>query len=111
MEKTITVSVLSVVAKVVSEDASLTSSLIDFLLGEVDGVPKDAKHLFRLYMSLKKYREAAKTAIIIAREEQNSGQSRTRDTIIFFSRLNFFFQDRIFLTQVNSELRSVHNSR
>ena len=100
MEKTITVSVLSVVAKVVSEDASLTSSLIDFLLGEVDGVPKDAKHLFRLYMSLKKYREAAKTAIIIAREEQNSGQSRTRDTIIFFSRLNFFFQDRIFFFNI-----------
>jgi len=36
---------------------------------------KDAKYLFRLYMALKQYREAARTAIIIAREEQCSGKS------------------------------------
>lgn len=34
---------------------------------------QDAKFLFRLYMAKKQYKEAAKTAIIIAREEQNSG--------------------------------------
>lgn len=34
---------------------------------------QDAKYLFRLYMALKKYQEAARTAIIIAREEQNAG--------------------------------------
>ena len=34
---------------------------------------QDAKYLFRLYMALKKYGEAARTAIIIAREEQNAG--------------------------------------
>ena len=36
--------------------------------------PQDAKYLFRLYMALKQYREAARTAIIIAREEQNGGK-------------------------------------
>ncbi|MPC56391.1 WD repeat-containing protein 19 [Portunus trituberculatus] len=36
---------------------------------------KDAKYLFRLYMAKNQYREAAKTAIIIAREEQNSDMS------------------------------------
>lgn len=34
---------------------------------------KEAKYLFRLYMALKQYREAARTAIIIAREEQCAG--------------------------------------
>ena len=34
---------------------------------------QDAKYLFRLYMALKQYQEAARTAIIIAREEQNAG--------------------------------------
>ena len=34
---------------------------------------QDPKFLFRLYMALKKYREAASTASIIAREEQNAG--------------------------------------
>ena len=35
---------------------------------------QDAKYLFRLYMASKQYREAARTAIIIAREEQNAGR-------------------------------------
>ncbi len=35
---------------------------------------QEAKYLFRLYMALKQYREAARTAIIIAREEQNAGK-------------------------------------
>lgn len=35
---------------------------------------QDAKYLFRLYMSLKRFREAAKTAVIIANEEQSGGK-------------------------------------
>ncbi|XP_072262418.1 WD repeat-containing protein 19 [Pyxicephalus adspersus] len=61
----------------------LTNQLIDYLMGESDGVPKDAKYLFRLYMALKQYREAARTAIIIAREEQSSGNYRHAHDILF----------------------------
>jgi WD repeat-containing protein 19 len=57
--------------------------IIDFLIGETDGVPKDFKYLFRLYMSLKHYREAAKTAVIIAREEQNAGNYRNAHDLLF----------------------------
>ncbi|KAF3852119.1 hypothetical protein F7725_005474 [Dissostichus mawsoni] len=53
-----------------ARDSSLTNQLIDYLMGESDGMPKDAKYLFRLYMALQLFREAARTAIIIAREEQ-----------------------------------------
>ena len=52
----------------------LTHQLMDYLMGEFDNEPKDAKYLFKLYMALSQFREAAKTAVIIAREEQNSGQ-------------------------------------
>ncbi|XP_076676074.1 intraflagellar transport protein Oseg6 isoform X2 [Andrena cerasifolii] len=52
-----------------SKDDKLANQLIDFLLGG-DGVPKDPKYLFRLYMARKQYKDAAKTAIIIANEEQ-----------------------------------------
>ncbi|MGH0157160.1 UNVERIFIED_CONTAM: hypothetical protein FKN15_033128 [Acipenser sinensis] len=55
-----------------AKDEALTNQLIDYLMGESDGMPKDAKYLFRLYMALKQYREAARTAIIIAREEQSA---------------------------------------
>ncbi|KAJ3055204.1 WD repeat-containing protein 19 [Rhizophlyctis rosea] len=56
-----------------AQDDRLTHVLIDFLMGEGDGVPKDAKYIFKLYMSLRQYKEAARTAIIIAREEQTLG--------------------------------------
>ncbi|XP_037685531.1 WD repeat-containing protein 19 isoform X2 [Choloepus didactylus] len=66
-----------------AKDELLTSQLIDHLMGESDGMPKDAKYLFRLYMALKQYREAAQTAIIIAREEQSSGNYRNAHDVLF----------------------------
>ena len=52
-------------------------------MGETDGVPKDAKYLFRLYMAKGQYKEAAKTAIIIAREEQAQGNYRNAHDVLF----------------------------
>ncbi|KAK3101973.1 hypothetical protein FSP39_007745 [Pinctada imbricata] len=66
-----------------ANDESLTRQLIDFLMGETDNVPKDAKYLFRLYMALKQFREAGRTAIIIAREEQNAGNYRNAHDVLF----------------------------
>ncbi|XP_051820903.1 WD repeat-containing protein 19 [Antechinus flavipes] len=66
-----------------AKDEVLTNQLIDHLLGENDGMPKDAKYLFRLYMALKQYREAARTAIIIAREEQSAGNYRNAHDVLF----------------------------
>ena len=42
----------------------LTHQLIDFLMGETDGVPKDPNYIFRLYMALGNYPQAAKTALV-----------------------------------------------
>ncbi|XP_019617748.1 PREDICTED: WD repeat-containing protein 19-like [Branchiostoma belcheri] len=66
-----------------ANDDTLTHQLIDYLMGETDGMPKDAKYLFRLYMALKQFREAARTAIIIAREEQNAGNYRNAHDVLF----------------------------
>ncbi|XP_028657806.1 WD repeat-containing protein 19 [Erpetoichthys calabaricus] len=66
-----------------ARDESLTNQLIDYLMGESDGMPKDAKYLFRLYMALKQYRAAARTAIIIAREEQSAGNYRNAHDVLF----------------------------
>ncbi|KAM6940536.1 WD repeat-containing protein 19 [Xenentodon cancila] len=66
-----------------AKDGSLTNQLIDYLMGESDGIPKDAKYLFRLYMALQQYREAARTAIIIAREEQCAGNYRNAHDVLF----------------------------
>ncbi|XP_065839406.1 WD repeat-containing protein 19-like isoform X2 [Oscarella lobularis] len=64
------------------QNEQLTHQLIDYLMGETDGIPKDAKYLFRLYMALKQFREAARTAIIIAREDQNGGNYRNAHDVL-----------------------------
>ena len=66
-----------------SGQGHLSRQLIDYLMGETDGVPKDAKYLFRLYMARNQYKEAAKTAIIIAREEQAQGNYRNAHDVLF----------------------------
>ena len=65
-----------------SKDDRLGTQLIDFLIGNVDGSPRDPKYLFELYMALEKYREAAKTAIIVANEEQVNGNYRNAHDVL-----------------------------
>jgi len=62
---------------------TLTHQLIDFLVGERDGVPKDPNYIYRLYMALKKYDDAAKTALIIARQEQEMGNYNLARTVLY----------------------------
>lgn len=66
-----------------SGDETLAGQLVEYLLGEADGVPKDPKYLFRLYMARKQYKEAAKTAVIIANEEQMNGNYRNAHDVLF----------------------------
>eukprot|EP00592_Proboscia_alata_P010792 CAMPEP_0194365242 /NCGR_PEP_ID=MMETSP0174-20130528/13242_1 /TAXON_ID=216777 /ORGANISM="Proboscia alata, Strain PI-D3" /LENGTH=1418 /DNA_ID=CAMNT_0039139787 /DNA_START=461 /DNA_END=4717 /DNA_ORIENTATION=+ len=48
----------------------LTHRMIDFLMGETDGQTKDPSYVYELYIALGKYADAAKTAIIIAKQYQ-----------------------------------------
>ncbi|XP_060772640.1 WD repeat-containing protein 19 isoform X2 [Neoarius graeffei] len=66
-----------------AKDQALSNQLIDYLMGESDGIPKDAKYLFQLYMALKLYKESVRTAIIIAREEQTAGNYRNAHDVLF----------------------------
>ena len=45
---------------------------------------QDAKYLFRLYMALEQYHEAARTAILIAREDQAAGNYRNAHDVLFY---------------------------
>jgi WD repeat-containing protein 19 len=72
---------IDVVGKAKSD--TLTHTLIDFLMGETDGVPKDPNFIFRLYMALGNYNQAAKTAIIIARQEQELGNYKVAHSTLY----------------------------
>ncbi|XP_076826013.1 WD repeat-containing protein 19-like isoform X2 [Clavelina lepadiformis] len=70
-------------AVAIAKDNNLTQKLIDFLLGEADGKPRDPKYLFKLYIAIEHYSEAARTAIIISKEEQNNGNYRLAHNLLF----------------------------
>ncbi|EDW74804.1 uncharacterized protein Dwil_GK15704 [Drosophila willistoni] len=66
-----------------SNNEQLASQLIEFLLGELDGAPKDPRYLFRLYMARKHYKDAAKTAVIIANQEQLAGNYKSARDLLY----------------------------
>ncbi|KAJ1448620.1 hypothetical protein M885DRAFT_538620 [Pelagophyceae sp. CCMP2097] len=74
-------SAIEIVGKARSD--ALTHTLIDFLMGEPDGVPKDPNHIYRLYIALGNYAQAAKTAVIISRQEQELGNYRQAHAILY----------------------------
>jgi WD repeat-containing protein 19 len=61
----------------------MTNTLIDFLMGDADGQPKDPHYIFQLYMALGNYVQASNTAIIIARQEQDSGNYGTARRMLY----------------------------
>jgi len=62
---------------------ALTHTLIDFLMGETDGVAKEPRHIYRLYMALGNFTQAASTAAIIARQEQELGNYKQAHVVLF----------------------------
>ncbi|KAJ2938867.1 hypothetical protein O0L34_g18496 [Tuta absoluta] len=73
---------IAIDAAAASDDDRLTRRLIEFLLGETDGTPREPRHLFRLYMAKRQFTEAAKTAVIIAGAECRAGKYReARDVV------------------------------
>lgn len=74
---------LAIEAAAKCKDDSVVARVIDFLVGDVDGVARDFKYLFRLYMKLGHYKDAAKTAVTIANEEIASGNYRSAHTMLF----------------------------
>jgi WD repeat-containing protein 19 len=56
-----------------AKSESVTHALIDHLMGETDGEPKDPKWVFKLYLSLGDVSQATKTALVIAEQEQTAG--------------------------------------
>lgn len=73
-------SAIEVVGK--SQNDSLIHQLLDFLAGEKDGIPKDSSYIYRLHMALKRYSDAAKTAIIIAKQEQEMGNYTMAHSVV-----------------------------
>jgi WD repeat-containing protein 19 len=47
-------------------DDNLSTQFYMFLIGEIDGIPKDPKFIYQLNIAIGKIKEASDTAMIIA---------------------------------------------
>merc|ERR1711904_629239 len=72
---------IGVVGKARSD--ALTHTLIDYLMGETDNVPKDPNYVCRLHKALGNYMQAAGTALIIAKQEQEMGNYKLAHSLLF----------------------------
>ena len=72
---------IAVVGKAKSD--MLTHTLIDFLMGETTGVVQNPVHIFQLYMALGNYSQAARTAMVIAHQERETGNYRAAHSILY----------------------------
>ena len=62
---------IEMVAKVKIE--ALTHELVDYLMGETDGVPKETQWTFKLYSAIGNVKQAVKIAINMSLQEQENG--------------------------------------
>ncbi|CAI4229694.1 unnamed protein product [Auanema sp. JU1783] len=92
-----------------SGDPNLMKKFKDYLLGELDGIPKDAHHLFRFYVALKQTREAAKTAIIIAVDEQENGKYTKAREVLFFMYRELISQNIRVPMEMENSLMLIHS--
>eukprot|EP00442_Polarella_glacialis_P052045 CAMPEP_0115153154 /NCGR_PEP_ID=MMETSP0227-20121206/66564_1 /TAXON_ID=89957 /ORGANISM="Polarella glacialis, Strain CCMP 1383" /LENGTH=1373 /DNA_ID=CAMNT_0002563853 /DNA_START=51 /DNA_END=4172 /DNA_ORIENTATION=- len=72
---------IEVVGKARSD--ALTHTLIDYLMGESDNVPKDPNYVYRLHKALGNFMQAAGTALIIAKQEQEMGNYKQAHQLLF----------------------------
>eukprot|EP01138_Halocafeteria_seosinensis_P010566 gb/GECG01010788.1/.p1 GENE.gb/GECG01010788.1/~~gb/GECG01010788.1/.p1 ORF type:complete len:1429 (+),score=207.41 gb/GECG01010788.1/:1-4287(+) len=87
----------------------LTHMLIDYLMGEMDGVQKDEKYIFKLYIVLENYEQAARTARIIAQHEAEEGKYRAAHDFLYKTRRDLISRDVRVPTELSQQLELLHS--
>ena len=83
--------------------------LYDFFMGEMDGIPKDPKFIYELNLVMGKLKEAANTAIIIASEEQESGNYKAAHDRLFETIRDMRIQNIKVPQLIQNKLMIVHS--
>lgn len=87
----------------------LVDRLVNYLMGEPEGVPKDPKFLFQMYTRLGMHAKAAKIALIIAIEEQSRGSYRSAHTLLFTMRDQLKKHKMYIPTELDNYLMILHS--
>lgn len=66
-----------------AKNDNLTLSLLAYIMGEDDGIPKDPHYAYKVYRVLEKYTEASKIALTIWSQEMERGNYQQAHYYLF----------------------------
>lgn len=93
-----------------SKDAELFVHMVhDFLIGETDAKVKDLKYIFRLFMAIGEYAQAASTSILIANQEQKEGNYQVAHNYLFETHQDLIAQKIPVPQELSKNLLLVHS--
>jgi WD repeat-containing protein 19 len=87
----------------------LTNTLIDYLMGESDHVSKDPNYVYRLHKALGNYVQAAQTAILITKQEQDMGNYRDAHKLLLQTHLDLTSQSIAVPADLSRQLMLLHS--
>ena len=94
----------------VARDDALTNTVVDFLTGAgPDGVVKDANHLFKLHIALRNYEQAARTSILIAKQEQEMGNYKIAHAQLYDTHKEFNAEGKRVPDELTTSLVLLHS--
>jgi len=87
----------------------LTNTLIDYLMGESDHVSKDPNYVYRLHKALGNYAQAAQTAVLITKQEQDMGNYRDAHKLMLQTHLDLQAQKMAVPADLARQLMLLHS--
>jgi WD repeat-containing protein 19 len=87
----------------------LTNTLIDYLMGESDHVSKDPNYVYRLHKALGNYGQAAQTAVLITKQEQDMGNYRDAHKLMLQTHLDLQAQKMAVPADLARQLMLLHS--
>lgn len=98
---------IEMVAKVKIE--ALTHELVDYLMGETDGVPKETQWTFKLYSAIGNVKQAVKIAINMSMQEQENGNYKYAHDVLLDTYKDIKAQGNKIPFDLNNKLMLIHS--
>lgn len=98
---------IDMVAKVKIE--ALTHELVDYLLGQIDNVPKEPQWTFKLYRAIGNVKQAVKIAVNIATQEQELGNYKYAHDILLDTFKDIRLSNNRIPFELNQRLMLIHS--
>jgi WD repeat-containing protein 19 len=88
---------------------ALTHQLVDYLMGEYDGVPKEPQYTLQLYRELGNIKQAIKIAVTIATQEQEVGNYKFSHEILSETHRDIRQSNHKVPYDLNNKLMIIHS--